>query len=82
MIGVREFLEVVEASLQEQPNDWAVSEMKIANPRVGVVIEHYGFIAVKCNGAEMPLPWGWRKRIRRAVELCIARQVVEKFKKA
>lgn len=85
MRATREFLRLIEASLVEQTGDWSADRFNITNSKRGVVIwianGAFG-IELRANGAEMSLPFGWKRRLRRAVDTCIAKQIAEKFRSA
>jgi hypothetical protein len=81
--ATKAFLLLIEASLQSQPGEWSAGQFNIVNAQRHVSIwianAAYG-IELRVDGAEMSLPFGWKRRLRRAVDTCLARQVVERFK--
>jgi hypothetical protein len=83
MKATKAFLLLIEASLQEQYGEWSANQFTIDNRHKHVSIwianAAYG-IELKVDGAELSLPFGWKRRLRRAVDTCLARQTVDRFK--
>jgi hypothetical protein len=74
---------VIEASMDERPEEWTADHYRISNLAMGTSVwisnATYG-IHVEVSGARIDANWRWRKRLRRAVNKCIAAQAVSALK--
>jgi hypothetical protein len=79
------FFRVIEASMDESPEDWEATEYRITNAKMGASVwianQTYG-IHVKVSDARIDANWRWRRRLRTAADKCIAAQAISALKRA
>lgn len=79
----RALMRVIEASLFEQSEDWSHSEYYLINTKrkmtIWIANGAYG-LEVHFKGANVTIPFGWKRRLRRAVDVCIGKNLVKEFK--
>lgn len=79
----RALMLVIEASLQEQPEEWSAGQFYLINSRRNMAIwiaNSASGLEVKFEGAGVTIPFGWKRRLRRAVDVCIGKQMIDRFR--
>jgi hypothetical protein len=77
------FFRIIEALLEERPDEWTNDHYYLTNSRAGVTLwianAAYG-LDVRIDGATITPSWWWKLRLRRAVDKHLAAKTVARLK--
>jgi hypothetical protein len=77
------FFKILIASMDEEPDAWTADRYHLRNQAIGVAIwiaNGAYALHVEISGAQLNPSYAWRRRLRHAVDKCLAAQAVSALK--